>query len=225
MPKTRNSPRRPHLDRGSGTHGRAVYKRPCGSWGILAHCRFFVVISPTGLAAPVSRLRCRYRRSNVCATPVPLPRQAPLHRVSKRYVSRVCRFVYFLAENGVIPASAPPAVRSAHATPSRQFLEWLRHHRGLPSAQLNFGATFLEDCCWHFGGDAEDRRWCFGSAAIVIGSRLSRQYRCAEQRPLRGYLQFFGDAGSRRRSPYQAVPTVPHWRLSTSAALPADGRC
>ena len=33
-----------------------------------------------------------------------------LHLVSKSYVSRVRRFVYFLAENGVIPASAPPAV-------------------------------------------------------------------------------------------------------------------
>ena len=54
-----------------------------------------------------------------------------LHRVSTSYVSRVRRFVDFLAENGVIPVSAPPAAGPPMQPRAVEFLEWLRHHRGL----------------------------------------------------------------------------------------------
>jgi integrase/recombinase XerD len=66
-----------------------------------------------------------------------------LHLVSKNYVSRVRRFISFLADNGVIPAPAPPAAGQPMQPRAVEIMEWLRHHRGLSERTIELRGHVL----------------------------------------------------------------------------------
>ena len=60
-------------------------------------------------------------------------------RPSRRNMSYLHRFIYFLVERGVVPASAlPKAVPSAEPVDERIsiFLDWLRRHRGIAESTI-----------------------------------------------------------------------------------------
>ena len=139
-----------------------------------------------------------------------------LHRVSKRYVSRVCRFVYFLAENGVIPASAPPAVGPPMQPRAVEFLEWLRHHRGISERTIKLRGHVLRRLLLALGDDPAT--YDAASVRRIIVEEAERGSRASigtVTTTLRGYLRFLATQDACSPWLYQAVPTVPHWRLST----------
>jgi hypothetical protein len=138
------------------------------------------------------------------------------HLVSKNYVRRVRRFVFFLAENGIIPTFAPPAVVPAVDPRASEFLEWLRHHRGLSERTIKLRAHVLERLFLALGDDPTT--YDAGLVRRVIVEEAERGSRASigtVTTTLRGYLRFLATRDACSPWLYQAVPTVPHWRLST----------
>ena len=70
------------------------------------------------------------------------PRHAHL---SARYVRRVRRFVRFLAERGVVPATELPATKAIDEQVA-EFQDWLRRHRGISSGPSTVTAAWSCDC-------------------------------------------------------------------------------
>jgi len=139
-----------------------------------------------------------------------------LHRVSKKYVNRVRRFVCCLAENGVVPASAPPAAGSVMEPRAVEFLEWLRHHRGLSERTVQLRGHVLRRLLLALGGDPATYDASLVRRIIVEeAERGSRASIGTVTTTLRGYLRFLATRDACSPWLYQAVPTVPHWRLST----------
>ena len=224
MPKQRrNSPsRRPHLDAGAlapmveqFTNDLVVlgYPRLTVSAFSDSSRHFADWICRSGIApcdVTIGTIKQFAQHQCLC------PGGRRLHRVSKRYVSRVCRFVYFLAENGVIPASAPPAVGPPMQPRAVEFLEWLRHHRGLSERTIKLRGHVLRRLLLALSDDpatydaASDRR-----IIVEEAERGSRASIGAVTTTLRGFLRFLATQDACSPWLYQAVPTVPHWRLST----------
>lgn len=138
------------------------------------------------------------------------------HLVSKNYVSRVRRFAFFLAKNRVIPAFAPPAVGPVTDPRAAEFLEWLRHHRGLSERTIKLRAHVLERLLLALGDDPTTYDASLVRRVIVDeAQRGSRASIGTVTTTLRGYLRFLAARDACSPWLYQAVPTVPHWRLST----------
>jgi len=138
------------------------------------------------------------------------------HLVSMNYVRRVRRFTCFLAKNGVIPAVESPPVGPVMDPRTAEFLEWLRHHRGLSERTIKLRAHVLERLLLALGDDPTT--YDAGLVRRVIVEEAERGSRASigtVTTTLRGYLRFL--AARDACSPWlcQAVPTVPHWRLST----------
>ena len=99
-----------------------------------------------------------------------------------------------------------------------EFLEWLRKHRGLSERTIGFRGQVINRLLPALGPDPQPID--AGRARQVVldeARRSSSAYVRAMTTTLRGYLRFLAARGA--CSPWldQAVPTVPHWRLS---ALP-----
>jgi site-specific recombinase XerD len=138
------------------------------------------------------------------------------HLVSKNYVRRVRRFVLFLAESGVISPFVPPAVVSVMDPRAVEFLEWLRHHRGLSERTIKLRAHVLERLLLALGDDPTT--YDAGLVRRVIVEEAERGSRASigtVTTTLRGFLRFLAARDACSPWLYQAVPTVPHWRLST----------
>jgi integrase/recombinase XerD len=224
MPKQRrNSPsRRPHLDAGAlapmvelFTNDLVVlgYPRLTVSAFSDSSRHFADWIGRSGIApcdVAIGTIKQFAQHQCLC------PGGRRLHRVSKRYVSRVCRFVYFLAENGVIPASAPPAVGPPMQPRAVEFLEWLRHHRGLSERTIKLRGHVLRRLLLALGDDPAT--YDAASVRRIIVEEAERGSRASigtVTTTLRGYLRFLATQDACSPWLYQAVPTVPHWRLST----------
>ena len=224
MPKQRrNSPsRRPHLDAGALA---PMVERFTNDLVVLGYPRLTVSafsdssrhfadwICRSGIApcdVTIGTIKQFAQHQCLC------PGGRRLHRVSKRYVSRVCRFVYFLAENGVIPASAPPAVGPPMQPRAVEFLEWLRHHRGLSERTIKLRGHVLRRLLLALGDDpATYDAGCVRRIIVEEAERGSRASIGTVTTTLRGYLRFLATQDACSPWLYQAVPTVPHWRLST----------
>lgn len=138
------------------------------------------------------------------------------HLVSMNYVRRVRRFTFFLAKNGVIPAFEPPAVGPVMDPRTVEFLEWLRLHRGLSERTIELRAHVLERLLLALGDDPTT--YDAGLVRRVIVEEAERGSRASigtVTTTLRGYLRFLAARDACSPWLYQAVPTVPHWRLST----------
>jgi site-specific recombinase XerD len=139
-----------------------------------------------------------------------------LHRVSKNYVSRVRRFVCFLTENDVIPASVPPDAGPPMQPRAVEFLEWLRHHRGLSERTIKLRGHVLRRLLLAPGDDPAT--YDAGGVRRIIVEEAERGSRASigtVTTTLRGYLRFLATRDACSPWLYQAVPTIPHWRLST----------
>jgi site-specific recombinase XerD len=138
------------------------------------------------------------------------------HPVSRNYVRRVRRFVHFLAAHGVIPAAAPSAAGPVMDPHAAKFLEWLRHHRGLSERTIKLRGQVLTRLLKTLGGNPTT--YDAGLVRRVILDEAQRGSRASigtVTTTLRGYLRFLAAHDACSPWLYQAVPTIPHWRLST----------
>lgn len=136
-------------------------------------------------------------------------------RVSARYARRASRFVRFLSERGIVarlmePGLAPVDLRVA------QFQNWLRQHRGITERTIDRHSRMIARLQIALGTDPA----CYTAASIrqaVLDERRSTSvaYLKTMTTALRVYLRFLGASGACRLELMHAVPTVPHWRLST----------
>jgi len=118
----------------------------------------------------------------------------------------VCRFICFLAENGVILASAPPAVGPPIQPRAVEFLEWLRHHRGLSERTIKLRSHVLRRLLLALGDDPAT--YDAASVRRIIVEEAERGSRAGigtVTTTLRGYLRFLATQDA----------CIPHWRLST----------
>jgi integrase/recombinase XerD len=136
--------------------------------------------------------------------------------VSPKYVNCVRRFVRFLTETGVVPV-VPPAAATGPTDPwITEFLEWLRCHRGVSARTLELRGHVVKRLLPALGSDPAT--YDVGGVRRVIldeARRSSAAYVRTMTMTLRGYLRFLAARGLCRPWLDQAVPTVPHWRLSS----------
>jgi len=138
-------------------------------------------------------------------------------RLSPKYVRRVRRFIHFLAERGIVTATAPRVPRSIDPRVSA-YQDWLRHHRGISERTIDRHGRMIMRLVPGLGTDPD----AYDAALIrqVIlneAKRSSRPYVKTMTTALRGYLRFLAAAALCRPWLDRAVPTIPQWRLS---ALP-----
>lgn len=225
MPKTADLPsRRPHMDAGN--------IRP---W-IEQYVSYLVGLGHTPLTVNGYSEPARHFAHWTCQSGVALsdvddgtieqfaqhkcqcPGGRHLHCVSKRYMYRVRDFIRFLAQAGIVPGPALPPAGPTVAPVVTEFLEWLRKHRGLSERTIGFRGQVINRLLPALGPDPA--AYDAGRVRQVVldeARRSSSAYVRAMTTTLRGYLRFLAARGA--CSPWldQAVPTVPHWRLS---ALP-----
>jgi integrase/recombinase XerD len=137
--------------------------------------------------------------------------------LSARYVSRVRRFVRFLADSGVVPATELPATKAIDERVT-EFQDWLRRHRGIRERTIDRHGRMVMRLLPALGRDPAAYDAGLVRRVIVEEARTcSRAYTKTMATALRGYLRFLAARGACRPWLDQAVPTMPHWRLS---ALP-----
>jgi integrase/recombinase XerD len=145
-------------------------------------------------------------------------------RVSRNYLGRVRRFVRFLAATGVVPM--PASVATPEPTDPRvtAFLEWLKSHRGVSARTLGLRAHVLKRLLPALGDNpATYDASLVRRVVLEEAQRSSSAYVRAMTTTLRSYLRFLSASGLCRPWLDQAVPTVPHWRLSSLPRyLPMD---
>lgn len=131
------------------------------------------------------------------------------------------RFLRFLAENGVVPASVLPVTAPPPKTINPELAElsdWLRHRRGITEATIaGYQRTLM---CLLPALGSDPAAYDAGLVRRVIleeaETRSSRDIK-AMTTALRGYLRFLIARGACRPGLDEAVPTIARWRLS---ALP-----
>jgi integrase/recombinase XerD len=136
--------------------------------------------------------------------------------VSPNYVRRVRRFVRFLAESGVVTKSAPAYTAQPEDPRVTEFLEWLRCHRGVSERTLRLRRHVMRRLLPALGDDPATYDAALVRRVILDEARRSSSaYVRTMTMTLRSYLRFL--VASDRCRPWldYAVPTVPHWRLSS----------
>jgi integrase/recombinase XerD len=138
------------------------------------------------------------------------------HHLSAKYMRRIRRFIRFLADHGVVTMVSP--IASAVSGEVAKFQGWLRDHRGISERTVDRYGRMVMRLLPALGDDPT--RYDAGLVRGVIlaeAQRSSRPYVKTMTTALRGYLRFLAACGLCRPGLDQAVPNVPHWRLS---ALP-----
>jgi integrase/recombinase XerD len=144
------------------------------------------------------------------------PGGRPGRCVSLNYVRRVRRFVRFLAEHGVVLNSAPALASQAEDPRVTEFLEWLRRHRGVCERTLRLRGHVMRRLLPALGDDPTAYDAALIRRVILDEARRSSSaYVRTMTMTLRGYLRFLVASGRCRQWLDSAVPTVPHWRLSS----------
>jgi len=140
-----------------------------------------------------------------------------LDHVSKKYVQRVKWFLRFLEERGLVRAFTrpPPMIVNGRVL---HFQDWLRQHRGISESTIERHGRMIVRLLPALGDDP-----AVYNAGLVRRVILEEARRCSPAyvktmaMALRGYLRFLAAQGTCQPWLDQAVPTIPHWRLS---ALP-----
>jgi integrase/recombinase XerD len=136
--------------------------------------------------------------------------------VSPNYLRRVRRFVRFLAESGVVVSSAPACTTPAVDPRVTEFLGWLRCHRGVSEGTLRLREHVMRRLLPALGNDPATYDAALVRRVILEEARRSSSsYVRTMTTTLPGYLRFLMASGRCRPWLDHAVPTVPHWRLST----------
>lgn len=135
--------------------------------------------------------------------------------LSVRYVNRVRRFVRFLVDRqhvDPLPAigrQVPSAIHDA-------FGDWLLNDRGLSTTTIATYLRSLEPVLADLGANpkaysASGVRAVVRAHAEQFGPTSAKHVVSA----LRAYLRFLATKGLCRAALVEAVPTIPHWRLSS----------
>ncbi|WP_082749037.1 tyrosine-type recombinase/integrase [Sphingobium sp. TKS] len=140
-------------------------------------------------------------------------RRAVPHLTS--YLSRVHRFVVFLAGRGVV-APLAEAIASPVDPLVRDFQEWLMRHRGIRDRTAVRHGRMIMRLLPSLGSDPH----AYNPAEIRMvilneAQRCSVAYTKTMITALRGYLRFLAAADLCRPGLEHAVPRIPQWRLSS----------
>lgn len=141
----------------------------------------------------------------------------PVGHLSAVTVRAVIRFLRFLAEKDVVPAPALPMPFSSRPIDERisEFLDWLRHHRGIAESTIGKYRYKLEQLLPALGTDpaAYDARLI---RRIILEEAKRRPSTIKDMTTsLRSYLKFLVMRGACQSGIEHAVPTIARWRLST----------
>jgi integrase/recombinase XerD len=140
-----------------------------------------------------------------------------LDSVSPKYVRRVRRFVWFLAESNVVATMAPCHITTIDPRIA-DYQGWLRHHRGISERTIDRHGRMITRLLAGLGTEPEVYDAVLIRRVIIDeAKRSSRPYVKTMTTALRGYLRFLAAVGQCRSGLDHAVPTIPQWRLS---ALP-----
>lgn len=135
--------------------------------------------------------------------------------VSDRYVRRVCRFVEFLGERGLVRHKATSAATKLDRRVI-EFQDWLRQHRGISERTIDRHGRMVMRLLPALG--PRPRRWDAQLVREVIMAETKRTSRANVKTmamALRGYVRFLSAHGHCRAELEHAVPIIPEWRLST----------
>lgn len=145
------------------------------------------------------------------------PRRRAAH-ISACSIGRTYQFLRFLVGNGVLPVSILPVTSSTEPTNEliTEFLEWLRHHRGLAEATITGYNREMKALLPVLGPDPTTYDASLIRRVVLkeAETRLSCDIKYITK-TLRGYLRFLVARGMCRPGLDQAVPTIARWRLST----------
>jgi integrase/recombinase XerD len=144
-------------------------------------------------------------------------------RLSVKYITRVRRFVAFLAREGIItpPPSVPAPPMSDRVV---AFQTWLREHRGLSERTIDRNGRMIMRLLPTLGDNPASYDASLVRRVILEEVRRSSvPYVKTMTTALRGYLNFLAAHGECRPWLGRAIPAVPQWRLSALPRyLPAD---
>jgi integrase/recombinase XerD len=138
-------------------------------------------------------------------------------RLSVKYITRVRRFVAFLAREGIItPSLSTPTPTVNHRVVA--FQTWLREHRGLSERTIDRNGRMMMRLLPALGDDPASYDASLVRRVILEEVRRSSvPYVKTMTTALRGYLNFLAAHGECHPWLGRAIPAVPQWRLS---ALP-----
>jgi site-specific recombinase XerD len=132
-----------------------------------------------------------------------------------RYLSRIRRFLCFVAVGKIVRAGAaivPPEVDARVV----EFQNWLRHHRGISERTINRHGLLVMRMLATLGTEPADYNAQRIRQVIVDeGQKCSRAYLTMMRTALRGYLRFLIARGECKPWLDQAVPVFAHWHLSS----------
>lgn len=136
-------------------------------------------------------------------------------RMSRHYVRRVQRFVRYLQIRGTVPVTLGPPVAPRNAMLD-EFRSWLSQHRGLKPQTVTTYLYALE----RFLPSLSDDPAHYDSAAIRrVVFEHARSNSIVQTKhmitSLRAWLRFLAAMHRCAADLATAVPTVPHWRLSS----------
>ncbi|WP_413992453.1 tyrosine-type recombinase/integrase [Labrys okinawensis] len=136
---------------------------------------------------------------------------------SGNYLSRVHRFIVFLAGRGVIAPLGEPVANPIDPL-VEDYQAWLTRHRGICALTAKRHGRMVMRLLPALGG--EPQAYDAGTIRTAIlreAQRCLPAYTKTMTTALRGYLRFLAAIGLCRPGLEHAVPLIPHWRLS---ALP-----
>lgn len=137
--------------------------------------------------------------------------------VSSKYVRRVRRFIWFLADHNVLATMSPGDANTIDPRVAA-YQDWLRHHRGISERTIDRHGRMITRLLPGLGAEAKVYDAALIRRAIIDeAKRSSRPHVKTMTTALRGYLRFLAAVGLCRSGLDHAVPTIPQWRLS---ALP-----
>lgn len=137
--------------------------------------------------------------------------------VSSKYVRRVRRFIWFLADHNVLATMSPGDANTIDPRVAA-YQDWLRHHRGISERTVDRHGRMITRLLPGLGAEAKVYDAALIRRVIIDeAKRSSRPHVKTMTTALRGYLRFLAAVGLCRSGLDHAVPTIPQWRLS---ALP-----
>ena len=143
------------------------------------------------------------------------PSRRGRHPVSSRELGRVRRFIRLLRKQHVLPAESPIAVCVEH-TLLEEYACWLTQYRGLSSSTVRTLKRAIAKLLPLMDGDPEHYDVATVRQAIhTAAKQCTESHAKSLCNALRSYLRFLAASGRCLPTLAEAVPTVPHWRLSS----------
>ena len=144
-------------------------------------------------------------------------------KLSRRYVTRVWRFVHYLNQQGVIDI---PQEKLEDVTPASvvDFGNWMLRYRGITTRTVERYQRAIVSLLPILGDDpalynAATMRQALASKASRYSPVTAKDFVTA----LRAYLRFLTSQGRCRAGLEAAVPAFPQWKLSAVTALSSRG--